>query len=328
MRMKTMITFLVFFMLLTLPAWGFESNEVSEETAWEDVPDGWSSGEASWDTGGHASFDGESLDPGESEVEGTAGLYNEDGETSVEGSDNWSEVGVTSSQEAGAEVSARGEETSGKIQGAAQQENRFNTYRANEWDNAQAESFASGGQYGEAGFFGEGESEGDTHLSGSGSISGESGGYIENSIIDEDGKSGYRSENLSFAENSGKGEVNFDGDSAEDGYAYTDGEGVANGGSFVGADFDGVSAEASTYGEAEFDYYTEGSFGSGGVGSSSKGEGKAQTEGYSEVREDGEGGVYAEAWQKSTSSTGSGTESSSTGSVGGKTGSGSSEADE
>ncbi len=288
------------------------------ENAWEE--NGWSQGKAEWTTGGHGSFQGEAWGP-ETEVEGSAKLFNKEGTISNEGGEEWSNINVFSSQEAGAEISSFGEESEGKIQGAAEQESNFNHYRENEWNSGATEAFSSAGQYGQAGFFGDGGGDGNTQISGSGKMAGTLTGYIENSKIEEENMYGYFSKAGSLAENTGNSQISFEGESTEDAYAYTEGVGSANAGTFASGQFgDKIEAMASSYGEAQFEYYVEAGFsGDAGIEANSIGQAKAQTDGTSKVWKEGNS-IYSEAWQKSTSTTNSPTYSTGKGVVGGITG--------
>jgi hypothetical protein len=266
----------------------------------------------SYATGGHGSYEGEALAPGESEVFGSAGLYDDYVESS--GTDS---IIFTSGQSAYAEIDAEGGETSGTIEGAGQQESAYTVYRENDvWDDAYAEGFAVGAQSGEAGFFGEAGSETEpTTIYGEGTMTADVEGYVYNSET----TNGYKSEVGSFITQVGTAEIEFTSGDAEEGYAYTEGIAEVRSGSYAGADFGGGSvAMAYSSGEAELDYRAEAGVGTGGIFAEVASTATATTEGYSEVWKTGNS-IYAESWHKSTSSFDGPTFSEVSGSVGGLT---------
>jgi hypothetical protein len=266
----------------------------------------------SYATGGHASYEGEALAPGESEVFGSAGLYDDYVESS--GTDS---IIFTSGQSAYAEIDAEGGETSGTIEGAGQQESSFTVYReAGAWDDAYAEGFAVGSQSGEAGFLGEAGSESEpTTIYGEGTMTADVEGYVYNTETED----GYRSEVGSFVTQVGVAEIDFESGDVEDGYAYTEGLAEVRSGSYAGADFgSGSVAIAYSYGEAELDYRSEAGVGTGGIAAEVTSTADAATEGYSEVWQEG-GSIYSESWHRSTASFGGPTSSEASGSVGGLT---------
>ncbi|MDA3834976.1 MAG: hypothetical protein PF495_16440 [Spirochaetales bacterium] len=264
-----------------------------------------------WATGGNASYEGEALAPGESEVFGSAGLYDDYTESYL--IDN---VSITSGQSAYAEIDAEGGETSGKIQGAGQQESLYNVYRQNDWDDAYTEGFSTGNQYGEAGFFGEAGSETEsTTIYGEGTMTADVEGYVYNTQTAD----GYKSEVGSFITQVGTAEIDFTSGDVEDGYAYTEGAAVVKSGSYVGATFGkGTLAKAYSYGEAEMDYRVEAGVGSGGIFAEVSSTATTATEGYSEVWQVGNS-VYAESWHHSVSSFNDPTLSEVSGSISGVT---------
>jgi hypothetical protein len=266
----------------------------------------------SYATGGSASYEGEALAPGESEVFGSAGLYDDYVESS--GTDS---IIFTSGQSAYAEIDAEGGETSGIVEGAGQQESSFNVYRENDtWDDAYTEGFAVGSQSGEAGFFGEAGSESEpTTIYGEGTMTADVEGYVYNTETED----GYRSEVGSFVTQVGAAEIDFTSGDVEEGYAYTEGLAEVRSGSYAGADFGGGSvAMAYSSGEAELDYRSEAGVGTGGIAAEATSTADAATEGYSEVWREG-GSIYAESWHRSTASFGGPTSSETSGSVGGLT---------
>jgi hypothetical protein len=273
-----------------------------------------------WTTGGHGSYEGEALAPGESEVFGSAGLYDDYAESYL--IDN---VTITSGQSAYAEIDASGGETSGTIEGAGQQESLYNVYRQNDWDNAYAEGFANGNQYGEAGFYGEAGSETEnTTIYGEGTMTADVEGYVYNTETDN----GYKSEVGSFVTQTGTAEIDFESGDVESGYAYADGAAQVKSGSYVGATFGkGTLAKAYSYGEAETDYYVEAGTGTGGIFAEIASTATTSTQGYSEVWQDGNS-VYAESWHHSISPFGDSTSSSVSGEVSGMTDESETESDE
>jgi hypothetical protein len=266
----------------------------------------------SYATGGSASYEGEALAPGESEVFGSAGLYDDYVESS--GTDS---IIFTSGQSAYAEIDAEGGETSGIVEGAGQQESSFNVYRENDtWDDAYTEGFAVGSQSGEAGFFGEAGSESEpTTIYGEGTMTADVEGYVYNTETED----GYRSEVGSFITQTGTAEIEFDSGDTEEGYAYTDGAAEVKSGSYAGATFGkGTLAKAYSYGEAETDYRVEAGVGTGGVFAEVASTATTSTEGYSEVWQVGNS-VYAESWHQSISPFNDSTSSSVSGEVSGMT---------
>jgi hypothetical protein len=265
-----------------------------------------------WTTGGHASYEGEALSPGSSEVFGSAGLYDDYAESYL--IDN---VSITSGQSAYAEISAESGDTSGKIEGAGQQESLFNVYRKNDdWDDAYVEGFAVGSQSGEAGFYGEAGSESEpTTIYGEGTMTADVEGYAYNTETEN----GYKSEVGSFITQTGTAEIEFDSGDTEEGYAYTDGAAEVKSGSYAGATFSkGTLAKAYSYGEAETDYRVEAGVGTGGVFAEVASTATTSTEGYSEVWQVGNS-VYAESWHQSISPFNDSTSSSVSGEVSGMT---------
>jgi hypothetical protein len=264
--------------------------------------------------GGHASYEGESLTPGSSEASGSASLYDEYEDVTYTGDT----IFISTGQTAKSEIDASGGESEGKVQGAGQQESIGHIIdKKKDWEDAYAQAFAFGSQYGQSGFFGKGSSlDGDTQIEGKGIAHGEIDGYVYN----YETTNGYRSEAGMIATNTGDSVITFAGEDVDDVYAYSEGSGEVKAGSYAGAEFSSkIVAKAESYGEASFDYSVTSSIGTGGIEATSVAVGSAQTEGYSEVWQVGNS-VYAESWHKSVSSFNNApTFSSVSGSVGGST---------